>query len=452
MGSLPEPARAAYLLDHNAIDNAELTRRVSDDVPPRAQSTYDPTRVADLRLVYAQSKLTVRETNCTWIGLGSSPSFPSQGSGRAQPRHGPSLGVGLSKSRYRMKVSRVHKSVLFSAAEKHLVQLFTMASMVLMARLLTPAETGFYLVAAGVLVLVEALRDFGVATYLIQQPRLSRGAVRTAFTVTFGLSLVLACMLYLAAGNIAALFGDQRLARLLQIGTLGLLLVPFATPILGLLRREMDFRALAVLNVGGAASAALVTVCLGVLGLGAASYVWGTIAGNAVSTVLAVRARPLLWIFRPSLGSWREVLSFGAVSSSVSVLNMAFDMLPRLALGRILGFDAVGLYGRALTLCQIPDRAIASALSPVVLPAFAARVRARGRPEGSLSAGCCPDHSGAVADPAAGGPTRGAARRRRPRGAVARGGTADARDGDRHHGARAGLPHFPAAGGRGSDP
>ena len=57
---------------------------------------------------------------------------------------------------------------------------------------------------------------------------------------------------------------------------------------------------------------------------------------------------------------------------------MAFDMLPRLALGRILGFDAVGLYGRALTLCQIPDRAIASALSPVVLPAFAARVRAQG--------------------------------------------------------------------------
>ena len=84
-----------------------------------------------------------------------------------------------------------------------------------------------------------------------------------------------------ATGNITALFGDQRLARLLQIGTLGLLLVPFATPILGLLRREMDFRALAVLNVGGAASAALVTVCLGVLGLGAASYVWGTIAGNA---------------------------------------------------------------------------------------------------------------------------------------------------------------------------
>src|SRR5699024_5124109 len=54
------------------------------------------------------------------------------------------------------------------------------------------------------------------------------------------------------------------------------------------------------------------------------------------------------------------------------------ELLPRLALGRILGFDAVGIYARAVTVCQLPDRAVVSALQPVVLPAMAARVRARG--------------------------------------------------------------------------
>ncbi len=92
-------------------------------------------------------------------------------------------------------------------------------------------------------------------------------------------------------------------------------------------------------------------------------------------TLLAIRARPNGWMYRPSLRSWRQMLTFGVVSSSVILLNMAFEMLPRFALGRILGFEAVGLFGRALTLCQLPDRAIVSALQPVVLPAFAARLR-----------------------------------------------------------------------------
>ena len=275
-----------------------------------------------------------------------------------------------------MRVSTLHRSVLFSAADKYLVQLFAVSTMAVMARLLTPAETGLYLVAAGVLVLVEAIRDFGVVTYLVQQPQLSRGAIRSAFTATLALSLGLACAMYLAAPGVAGLFGDPQLAALLRIGTIGVLLVPFGTPIVGLLRREMNFRTLAALNVMGAAATALTTMCLGAIGLGPASYVWGTIAGNALATLLAVHARPQLWMYRPSLCGWRQVLSVGAVSSSVILLNMAFDLLPRFALGRILGFDAVGLYGRALTLCQIPDRAIVAALTPVVLPAFADRLRA----------------------------------------------------------------------------
>jgi O-antigen/teichoic acid export membrane protein len=37
--------------------------------------------------------------------------------------------------------------------------------------------------------------------------------------------------------------------------------------------------------------------------------------------------------------------------------------------------DAVGVYARAVTVCQLPERAIVSALQPVVLPAMAERVR-----------------------------------------------------------------------------
>jgi O-antigen/teichoic acid export membrane protein len=80
-------------------------------------------------------------------------------------------------------------------------------------------------------------------------------------------------------------------------------------------------------------------------------------------------------MFRLSLAGAGRVVSFGMTSSAVTLLNMFYEMLPRLAFGKMLGFDAVGLYGRAQTVCQLPDRAIGSALQPVVLPAMAALAR-----------------------------------------------------------------------------
>ena len=144
------------------------------------------------------------------------------------------------------------------------------------------------------------------------------------------------------------------------------------------MQRELAFTALAYMNVAAAVINAAVTIGLGTAGFGPASYVWGFVVSSAALAIIAFLVRPDAWIFRPSLVGARRILSFGAISSSVTVINMAYDMLPRLALGRLLGVDAVGVYARAVTVCQLPDRAIVSALQPVVLPAMAAQTRAGG--------------------------------------------------------------------------
>lgn len=275
-------------------------------------------------------------------------------------------------------MSHVRRSLLYSLGDRYFTQVFGIATMAIMARILTPAETGQFLVASGVLLLAEAFRDFGMATYLVQKRELTHVAVRTAFTVTLVLSLAMAMVMYLSTRAIAGYFGDENLSSLLLIGTVGFALVPFGTPALALLRRDMQFRTLAGMNIAAALTTAVITIVLALRGNGPASYVWGSISGNAVATGLAVVMRPHAWMYRPCLREWRQVLSFGLISSAVMLANMTFDMLPRFALGRFLGFDAVGLYMRALSLCQLPDRAIVSALQPVVLPALAARYRAHG--------------------------------------------------------------------------
>jgi O-antigen/teichoic acid export membrane protein len=260
--------------------------------------------------------------------------------------------------------------------DKYLTQVLLLVTMAIMARILTPAETGLFLVAQAFIILAENFRDFGVSAYLIQERNLSRDVLRSSFTVTMLLSWSMAIAIYLGAGEIAVFYGEPGLEPLLLVATIGFLFIPFGSTIIALLRREMAFQTLAWMNVAAAAVGSCVTVTLALAGVGAMSYVWGSVATGFCMTLMALAVRPQFWMFVPSLRRSRGLFSFGSIAVLGTVVNIAYDLMPRLVLGRILGFDAVGLFGRAVTICQLPDRFIVSALHPVVLPAMAAHARA----------------------------------------------------------------------------
>lgn len=284
-------------------------------------------------------------------------------------------------------MSAIRRSVVASFADKYVSQVIAVATLAVMSRILTPAEIGLYMLANTVIMLADNLRLFGIGTYIVQARELDRVAIRTAFTVTLVVSIGVALAINLTASRISGFFHAPELARLVSLSTLAFCVLPFGAPLVALLQRELAFTALAWMNVAAAFINAAVTIALGATGFGAASYVWGFVAASAAATIMAILFRPDLWIFRPSLAGARRIISFGMLSSSVTLINVAYDLLPRLALGRLLGVDAVGIYARAVTVCQLPDRAIVSALQPVVLPAMAAHSRSGGHLKASYLRG-----------------------------------------------------------------
>ncbi len=269
----------------------------------------------------------------------------------------------------------LRRSFLFSFLDRYVAQVLVVLTTAVMARVLTPAETGLFIMAQAVILLGENFRDFGIGAYIVQEREIGRDMMRTAFTVTMILSLVMGGAVFLGAGAFARFYEQPELEHLLVIGTVGFLIIPFGTPIVAMLRRDLAFRALAGINVAAAIANAAVTVGAGLLGVGAASYMWGYVLSSALVAILAFCLKPQPGLFLPSLAGARRLLSFGSVSMLVSVANMAYDLLPRLVFGKILGADAVGLLSRAVAVCQLPERVIISGLQPVVLPAMAARAR-----------------------------------------------------------------------------
>lgn len=269
----------------------------------------------------------------------------------------------------------IRRALVFAMADKVTGLVVTLATMAVISRILTPAQIGLFLVASSLVILIEGFRDFGVAACIIQERDLARPMVRTAFTIMALLSMGLGLSVWLLSDVAAGYYGDPELGRMIRIAAFAFIAAPISNPLLALLRREMAFGRIAVVSITAAVLNAVAAISLALLGFGAFSLVWASLLSAALTAAGALIANPAFWVFRPSLSAWRRVVPFGAWSSVITLLSMLFDSLPRLVLGRILGFDAVGLFARAVSLSQMPERLMLSAVQPVVLPALAARVR-----------------------------------------------------------------------------
>ena len=272
-------------------------------------------------------------------------------------------------------MTELHRPIVFSFLDRYSVIALNLVMTTIVARLMTPDEIGVFVIGAALVVLMETLRDFGVSSYLIQEREITEGGVRTAFTAMLILSLIFAIGIYLLAGPIARFYGDQRIEPVLHITAFGFLFGPFVAPNMALLRRDLSFGSIALINVSGAAANFIGTLSLAAFGAGYLSLAWGALASSITVALVVNVLRRQFWIFCPSIQAWRKVAAFGGYSSATALVNAIFQLLPQLVLGRTLSLDAVGIYSRAVIICQLPDRAIVGALQPLILPALAAQER-----------------------------------------------------------------------------
>lgn len=274
-------------------------------------------------------------------------------------------------------MNSVQRSILFSAVDRYGGVVLVLVSTAILARLLSPAEFGVYAVVSAITTVIGAsFFEFGGGNYLIQKRELSTADIRSAFTVTLGISVAIALLLFVLAGPLSELFAQDSLKRGIEVSALNFVLVPFHGTISALLRRDMKFGTLAVCNLATVAATALASIVLAMAGFSYMAPIWGGLAGSIVFTVTLLASHRDWGTLRPSLLEHREIFNFGLYSSAVSIINLIYNVAPQLFLAKILDFGSVGLYSRATNLTQMFDRLVAQVLNPVVMPAIVAQRRA----------------------------------------------------------------------------
>lgn len=244
-----------------------------------------------------------------------------------------------------------------------------------LARLLTPAETGVWAVAAVFAAIASMFRDFGVAEYLIQEKDLTRDKLRAALAVNIAVSWLVAALLLAGSGFVAQFYGEPGVGKVMRVQSMNFLLVPFGAVTLACFRRELNWRPIFLASLLSNITSISVAVILAFAGMGYMSLAYSSLAGVVVSVTVASLARPKNMPVLPGLRGIRHVLHSGTHLTSVYLLGQLGKSAPELVIGKALGVAPVGFFTRASALGELFNRLVVRCAMPVCLPYFAQEAR-----------------------------------------------------------------------------
>lgn len=242
------------------------------------------------------------------------------------------------------------------------------ASLIVLARLLSPSEYGVVTMVLAVVGVATVFGDMGLSMAAMQSQTLTQQQRSNLLWINTALGCVLGGLILLASPLIAAFYGRPEL-RVVAESLAGVFVLYALVP---QFRAEMasrfSFRWLAVSDASAQAVAFLVAVALAGTGFGYWALVWNQLVAALLTLILILigaRWRPNLPRKAPGM---KPLLRYGVDTLGVQLLTYVSSNLDNVLIGKFFGSGTLGLYSRASQLFRLPLQQVATPLTPVALP------------------------------------------------------------------------------------
>jgi PST family polysaccharide transporter len=253
---------------------------------------------------------------------------------------------------------------LAAQAVKVLVQ---SVAIVVLARLLAPADFGVFAMVAVFLSLLELFKDLGLSAATVQSANVTLRQVSTLFWLNALLGVVIAASFALAGPLLAWGYGEAQLSAIAPVVAVAFVFTGLSAQHLALLRRQMRFADVARIQVGADIVSLVAAVAAAATGLG----VWALIVQRIVWAVALAAGSWLIcrWIpGRPGpLKEVRAFLSFGGNATASMSVSYLSGNLDKVLIGWQWGATALGFYDRAQRLQMLPIQNLNIPLGNVAL-------------------------------------------------------------------------------------
>lgn len=243
-------------------------------------------------------------------------------------------------------------------------------SLVVLARLLDPKDFGLVAMVTAVTGILGLFKEAGLSMVTIQRSTISNEQVSTLFWLNILIGTLLTALCVAAAPLLATFYHEPGLFWVTVVLAIAFLLDAAGVQHSALLKRDMRFGVLSVIEIVSQAVSVLVGIGMAMHGFG----YWALVGYAAVLPGISTLGVWIISGWVPGIPHWGadsgRMIRFGGVATLNGVIMYVAYNLDKLLLGRVWGAEALGLYGRAYQLIILPSESLNQATGGVLFSAL----------------------------------------------------------------------------------
>lgn len=251
-----------------------------------------------------------------------------------------------------------------------LSRLIAFLRVVILARLLVPAQFGVFGIASMALGLLEILTETGINIFLIQEKEDVDTYVNDAWFVSIARGILITLFIILTAPFVATFFQiEQFLGIILLISSVPLIR-GFINPSIVKYQKNLQFNKEFFLRSAIFALDSLVAIVASLITRSAIGLVFGLIAGAILEVILSfilIKPTPKLSF---NLQKINKIIHRGKWVTLYGILNFAALKGDSVIIGRVLGSGPLGIYQMGYTISTMPVSEIADTANRVTFPVY----------------------------------------------------------------------------------
>lgn len=240
--------------------------------------------------------------------------------------------------------------------------------MILMARILTPADYGIVGMLAIFIAISQSLVDSGFSQALIRKQDRSEIDNSTVFYFNIAVGIVMYLILFFSAPLIADFYSEPLLVPITRAIGLSVVFNSLVVVQRALLTVNLDFKTQAKASLVGAVISGAIGISMAYTGFGVWAIVWQQLSNLAIVTIL-------LWIlahWKPiwaySWKSFKELFGFGSKLAISSIIDTLYKNIYLIVIGKVFNASDLGYYTRASQFAQFPSSNFTGIIQRVTYP------------------------------------------------------------------------------------
>lgn len=266
--------------------------------------------------------------------------------------------------------SQVLSGVKWSTLASFINSIVQIIQLAILARLLEPTDFGLIALVMVVIGFSQMFIDMGLSNAIIYKQKISIEQLSSLYWLNVLIGIMFFVLLIFSSPLIAKIYEDPKLTTLINIVAITFLIKPWGQQFMVLLQKNLQFNAIAIIDIISRFFSFLVIIILAYNDFGVYSLAIGSIVFSIISTIgYNYYGRNL---YKPKLymnvKQLKDFLSFGLFQMGEKIIQYFSTQFDTLLIGKLLGVEMLGVYNVAKNLVSKPSSIINPIVTKVTFP------------------------------------------------------------------------------------